>query len=95
MTKWNKAVNREKCILPSVDQILGMPGGAKTFRKLKGDFGKYPAKTAKCTTFITPLGKYIFNCLPFGKSSVPEHFQSRKVTEGLNGVACPMDHHQK
>ena len=45
------------------------------------------------TTFITPFGRYCFNKLPFGVSSVPELFQRRmnKLLKGLDGVLCHMD----
>ena len=45
------------------------------------------------TAFITPFGRFCFNNLPFGISSVPELFQKRmiKLLEGLEGVVCHMD----
>lgn len=46
------------------------------------------------TTFMKPFGRYHFNCLPFGISLGPEHFQNMMVTEvtaGLEGVVCHMD----
>ncbi len=45
------------------------------------------------TTFVTPMGRYCFNKLPFGISSAPEHFQRRmnEILTGLPGVLCQMD----
>ena len=50
--------------------------------------------SAKLTTLITPFGRYMFNRLPFGISSAPEHFQKRmdKELSGIEGVKCRMDH---
>lgn len=45
------------------------------------------------TTFITPVGRYHFNKLPFGISSAPELFQRRMsaILEALEGVVCLID----
>ncbi len=45
------------------------------------------------TTFVTPSGRYCFNKLPFGISSVPELFQKwmNHILEGLKGVLCLID----
>ena len=39
------------------------------------------------------MGRYVFNKLPFGISSAPEHFQKRMsaILNGLPGVVCQMD----
>lgn len=94
----NEVVCREKFILPSVDQTLGMLSGAKLFTKLDANMGFWQIPLSKdCahyTTFITPFGRYFFNRLPFGIASAPEHFQNRmvtEVTESLEGVVCHMD----
>ncbi|KAJ8332677.1 hypothetical protein SKAU_G00424660 [Synaphobranchus kaupii] len=94
----NNAVCREKFVLPSVDQTLGMPSDAVIFSKLDANMGFWQVplsqECAHYTTFITPFGRYYFNRLPFGTASAPEHFQNRMVTEvtaGLEGVVCHMD----
>lgn len=98
MTPLNGSVCREKFILPSVDQTLGMLTGAQYFTKLDANMGFWQIPLSKesalYTTFIMPFGRYHFNRLPFGISSAPEHFQNRMVTEdtaGLEGVVCHMD----
>ena len=98
LTKLNESVRREKFILPSVEETLGMLAGAKLFSKLDANMGFWQipltADSAKLTTFITPFGRYYFRWLPFGIASAPEHFQNRmvtEVTEGLEGVVCHMD----
>ena len=44
-------------------------------------------------TFITPFGRYPFNCLPFGITSAPEMFQFKmnEFLKGLEGVVVYMD----
>ena len=39
------------------------------------------------------MGRYCFNCLPFGITSAPEHFQHKmsQMLEGQKGVVCMMD----
>ncbi|XDV37818.1 hypothetical protein PO909_007359 [Leuciscus waleckii] len=97
LTKLNRAVRREKFILPSVDHTLGQLGGAKTFTKIDANSGFWQIRLAEesqqLTTFITPFGRYSFKRLPFGISSAPELFQMRmcQILEGLDGVTCHMD----
>lgn len=98
LTKLNEAVCRKKYILPSVEQSLGMLAGAKIFSKVDANSGFWQIPltpdTAKLTTFITPFGRFFFNRLPFVIASAPEHFQSRMVSEimeGLEEVTCHMD----
>ena len=45
------------------------------------------------TTFITPIGRFRFNRLPFGICSAPEHFQRRmyEIVGEIPGVVCHMD----
>ena len=45
------------------------------------------------TTFITPYGHFCFNCLSFGITSMPEHFQWRmsEILQGLNQEVCLVD----
>ena len=97
MTKLNENVRRERHILPSVEQTLGLLGGAQYFSKLDANSGfwQIPLDHASSllTTFITPFGRFRFNRLPFGITSAPEHFQRRMSTimSGLSGVVCHTD----
>ncbi len=98
MTPLNESVCREKYILPSVDQTLGMLTDAKFFTRLDANIGFWQIplaeESALLTIFITPFGRYHFNRLPFGICFAPEHFQNMMVTEvtaGLKGVVCHMD----
>ncbi len=98
LSKFNESVRREKYILPSVEQTLGMLAGAQIFSKLDANMGFWQIplaeESARYTTFITPFGRYFFRRLPFGITSAPEHFQNRmatEVTDGLEGTVCHID----
>ena len=51
------------------------------------------AESKLLTTFITPYGRFCFNCLPLGITSAPEHFQRRmnEIVQDLEGVVCLVD----
>ncbi len=93
----NRSVLRETHPLPKVDETLAQLAGAKTFSKLDANSGFWQIPLSQSsrllTTFITPMGRYCFNKLPFGISSAPEHFQRRmsELLTGLQGVLCQMD----
>ena len=97
ITKLNESIPREYHPLPSVDHTLAQLAGATIFSKLDANSGFWQIglspESAKLTTFITPFGRFCFNCLPFGISSAPEHFQKRitQVLEGTDGALCLMD----
>ena len=93
----NQSVLREVHPLPKVDETLAQLAGAKVFSKLDANSGFWQIPLSQSsrllTTFITPMGRYCFNKLPFGISSAPEHFQRRmsEILAGLEGVLCQMD----
>lgn len=93
----NENVLREVHPLPKVDETLAQLSGAKVFSKLDANSGFWQIPldepSRQLTTFITPVGRYQFNKLPFGISSAPEHFQKRMsaILSGLPGVVCQMD----
>ena len=97
LTHLNKSVQRECHILPSVDHTLAQLAEVQFFTKLDANSGFWQVplskKSAQLTTFIMPYGRYCFNHLPFGISSVPELFQRHMsiALEGLEGVVCLMD----
>ena len=90
----NKSVLREVFPLPQVDDAPAKLSEAKVFIKFNANSGFWQIPLSEeskpLTTFITPLGSYSFNKLPFGISSAPEHFQKRMshIITGLNGVIC-------
>ena len=81
LTKLNKSVCRERHILPSVEQTLAQLKGAQIFSKLDANSGfwqiKLSPQSALLTTFITPIGRFCFNRLPFGITSAPEFYQKK------------------
>ena len=93
----NKSVMREVHPLLKVDETLAQLSGAKIFSKLDANSGFWQIPLTQnsqhFTTFITPVGCYWFNKLPFGISSAPEHFQKRmsNILRGLSGVVCQVD----
>ena len=93
----NESVLRETHPLPGLDETLAQLTGATVMSKLDANSGFWQIPLSKdsreLTTFITPLGRYCFNKLPFGISNAPEHFQKRMSTilDGLTGVLCLMD----
>lgn len=97
LTRLNQYVKRERHILPLVDQVLAQVGDAKVFSKLDANSGFWQIELApessKLTTFITPYGRYMFNCLHFGISSAPEFFHKRilEILRGCDGVVGLID----
>ena len=70
---------------------------AKIFTKLDANCGFWQIPLTQSsrllTTFITPIGRFCFNKLPFGITSTPEYFQKRmsQILDGLEGVLCQID----
>lgn len=93
----NENVQRERHILPSVEQTLGQLAGAQVFTKLDANSGFWQIpltkESALLTTFITPFGRFCFNRLPFGITSAPEHFQKcmSAILAGIEGAVCMVD----
>lgn len=97
LKKLNQAVERERYMMPTVDDVIHQLRGSSVFSKLDAASGFWQIpldrETAKLTTFITPFGRYFFTHLPFGISSAPEIFQ-RIMTEilvNIPGVVCYYD----
>ena len=92
LKKLNMAVKRERYPIPSLEELLAKLKGARFFSKLDATSGFYQLPldpdSSKLTTFITPIGRYKFNRLPFGISSAPEIFQ-RTMENILQGVSKP------
>lgn len=71
--------------------------GATIFSKLDATSGFWQIPLHKeskpLTTFISPFGRYFFQHLPFGISSVPEHFQLRisQMIAGIPWAFCHAD----
>lgn len=97
LTQLNKSVLRERYVMPTVEDSLGLLSGASVFSKLDANSGFYQIKLSPesqlLTTFITPFGRYCFQRLPFGITSAPEFFQKKmsQILEGIPGVVNMMD----
>ena len=67
---------REVHPLPTVDETLAQLSGARVFSKLDANSGfwQIPLTTSSklLTTFLTHNGRYCFNKMPFGISTLPE-----------------------
>ena len=93
----NDGVLREIYPIPSVDDSLARLAGGTVFSKVDVNSGFWQIPLSKdsrhLTTFITPLGRFCFNKLPFGISSAPESYQRRmsQILAGLDGVLCHID----
>ena len=93
----NKAVIRERYVLPKVDDTLRALRGSKYFAKIdaKGVFFQLTLaeESRYITTFITPLGCYRFKRTPFGLSDASEAFQKmmERILFGVEGVRISVD----
>jgi len=78
MKKLNEAVKRERYILPTLEDVAPKLARAKVFSKLDASSGYWQIPlhpdSTKLITFITPMGRFCFRCLPFGITSAPEIF---------------------
>ena len=96
-TALNRNVCRERYILPTVDESLTKLSEGKVFSTLDANSGFWQVpmgtESRHLATFITPIGRFCFNRLPFGISSAPKHFQRRMSTilDSIFGVLCNVD----
>ena len=85
----NKAIIRERHMLPTLEEITAKLEGAKVFSVLDAESGFHQIPLAldsrPYTTFASHCGLYRFKRLPFGISSAPETFQ-RVVSDILHGT---------
>ena len=93
----NKAIQRPKYQIPTLEEILPQLADARIFSVLDAKDGFHQVKldtpSSYLTTFWTPFGCYRYLWMPFGISSAPEEFQRRMHTlvEGLSGIAVIAD----
>ncbi len=97
LTNLNGAVQRELYVMPSVEESLAKLAGARVFTKLDANNGFWQVKleeeSAKLTTFITPIGRFKFNRLPYGLNSAPEYFMKHmaQALDSIEGIVCHVD----
>ena len=93
----NKAVIRERYVLPKVDNTLHSLRGSECFAKIDAKSGFFHLMLAEesryITTFITPRGCYRFKRTPFGLNDASEAFQKMmdKKLFGVEGVHISID----
>jgi hypothetical protein len=93
----NKAIVRERVILPTIEETLSKFAGAKIFSKLdcRDSFWQVPLHpdSRLLTTFLTPWNKYCFNRLSMGLCSASEFFHNvlSSMLEHLPGVVVHID----
>ena len=93
----NKAIQRPKYQIPTLEEVLPELAEAKIFSVLDAKDGFHQVKleesSSYLTTFWTPYGRYRYLRMLFGISSAPEEFQRRMhlIVEGLPGVAVIAD----
>lgn len=80
-TKLNKAVKRERFILPTLEDIAPKLSCATVFSTVDASSGFWQIpldeSSRKFTTFITQVGRFCFRRLSFGITSLPEIFQQK------------------
>ncbi|XP_064470096.1 uncharacterized protein K02A2.6-like [Ornithodoros turicata] len=97
MREPNKAIKRERHVIPTIDDIICTMSGAKMFSKLDLRDGYHQLELAEdsrhITTFSAHCGIYRYKRLNFGISSAAEVFQEviRQVINGVEGVINPSD----
>lgn len=93
----NKVLKREKCMLPTLEDVTVKLAGATVFSTLdaSSSFWQIPLdhSSSLLTTFITPRGRFCFQRLPFGITSAPEIFQREmaRLLDGHEGCVVVMD----
>lgn len=93
----NKAVLRERYMIPTIEDVKVKLAGGHVFTSLDAASGYYQIPldqdSQKLTTFMTPQGRYCFRRLPFGITSASELFQRKMgdLFDGLEGVAVYQD----
>ena len=93
----NKAIIRERHVLPKVDDTLNSLSGSRYFAKIDARSGFLQLSLAEesrhLTTFITNSGCFQFKRVPFGLSDISETFQRvmEEILFGLDGVEISVD----
>jgi len=79
MRQANKAIIREKHLIPTVKELMHNLNGAKVFRKVDLKLGYHQLKLDEAsraiTTFVTPFGVFRYKKFNFGVASASEIYQ--------------------
>ena len=92
MREANKAIQREKHVMPTIDDLISDLNGATVFSKLDLSSGYHQfelePESRQITTFSTHVGLRRYKRLMFGINAAPEIFQNA-IEELLTGIqAC-------
>ena len=93
----NKAIVRERYVLPKVEDTLDALNGSKYFAKIDARSGFFQLTLSEecryLTTFITNKGCFRFKRVPFGLTDISETFQKvmEEILFGLKGVEISVD----
>ena len=91
LRRLNRAVKRERYILPTFDDIAAKLKDCTVFSKLDAAnaYHQLPLddESRLLTTFITPMGRFCFKRMPFGISSASEIFQ-RRMSDMFGDMEC-------
>lgn len=93
----NKAIQRPKYQMPTLEEVLPRLSKAKVFTTLDAKDGFYQIgpdeASSKKTTFWTPFGRYRYLRMPFSISLAPKEFEHRRHEQlsSLDGVEILRD----
>ena len=93
----NRAVQRPKFQMPTIEELLPELSKARIFSSFDEKDGLYQVslddESSKLTTFWTPFGRYRYLRMPFGISLAPEVFESKlqECLADLPGVKVNRD----
>ena len=93
----NRALVRERYMLPTFEDVLPSLSGAQVFSKLDVADAfwhlELDDESSLLTAMGTPFGRYVWRRLPFGLSVSSELFQRslHQALEGLPGLICVAD----
>ncbi|XP_060570045.1 uncharacterized protein K02A2.6-like [Ruditapes philippinarum] len=89
MREANKAIERERHEMPTIDELIHDMNGAKIFSKLdlKAGYNQLvlQEESRYITTFATHMGLYRYKRLNFGTNSASEVFQ-KTISEVIQGI---------
>ena len=92
-----EATEREKFVLPTLEDIAPELGGSTVFSTLDASSGFWQLlldpEPPRLTTFLSPFGRFCFKRVPFEITSTLEIYQRtmEHLLEGLPGVKMMMD----
>ena len=93
----NRAIQRPRYQMPTLDDLLPELANAKVFTVLDALNGfwqiKLEERSSRLTTFWTPFGRYRWLRMPFGLCNASDEYLQRqyRTLEGLKGVASIAD----